>query len=178
MADVITPDDKDWTWVVERRCPECGFDASKVAGDQLGDYFRAAAEPWSQVLAQPDATVRSTPGKWSHLEYGAHVRDVCKIFDDRLTMMLTTDEAVFENWDQDVAAEAGNYALEDPAVVAGAIRTGARELADDYDEVRGDAWERRGLRSNGSHFTVLTLGQYCLHDLVHHLHDVGAQLPR
>ena len=53
MADVITPDEKDWTWVVERRCPECGFDASKVTGEQLGGYLRAAAEPWPEVLAQP-----------------------------------------------------------------------------------------------------------------------------
>jgi hypothetical protein len=30
-----------------------------------------------------------------------------------------------------------------------------------------------GLRSDGSEFTVLTLGQYALHDLVHHLWDVG-----
>ena len=21
----IVPDDKDWTWVLERRCPQCGF---------------------------------------------------------------------------------------------------------------------------------------------------------
>ena len=23
--EVITPDVKDWTWVLEQRCPECGF---------------------------------------------------------------------------------------------------------------------------------------------------------
>lgn len=177
MADEMVPDTKDWTWVIERRCPDCGFDASQVTGDRLGALIRAAAEPWPQVLAAPDAAVRETPAKWSHLEYGAHVRDVCRIFDDRLTLMLTTDDAVFEDWNQDAAAEAGNYALEDPEAVADAILTGAGALADDYGEVHGDAWQRRGLRSNGSHFTVLSLGQYCLHDLVHHLHDVGSALP-
>ncbi|RNI23187.1 DinB family protein [Flexivirga caeni] len=177
MTDTIVPDDKDWTWVIERRCPDCGFDASKVTGEQLGAQIRAAADPWEDVLARPDATVRRTPGKWSDLEYGAHVRDVCRVFDDRLTLMLTNDDAVFDNWDQDAAAAAGNYALQDPVSVADAIHTGAGELADDYDEVPDDAWQRRGLRSNGSHFTVLTLGQYCLHDLVHHLHDVGATSP-
>jgi hypothetical protein len=29
-------------------------------------------------------------------------------------------------------------------------------------------------RSNGDEFTVETLGRYHLHDVVHHLHDVGA----
>ena len=30
MADAITPDDKDWTWVLERPCPECGFDTRTI----------------------------------------------------------------------------------------------------------------------------------------------------
>ena len=40
--------------------------------------------------------------------------------------------------------------------------------------VRDDQWGRTGLRSDGSEFTVLTLGQYFLHDLAHHLVDVRA----
>ena len=31
MATPITPDTKDWTWVLERPCPECGFDPATVA---------------------------------------------------------------------------------------------------------------------------------------------------
>jgi hypothetical protein len=175
--DAIDPDDKDWTWVTEKRCPDCGFDASQVSGDRLPTQLRAAAQPWPRVLVRPDANVRPNPTTWSPLEYGAHVRDVYRIFDDRLTLMLTTDDAVFENWDQDAAAIAGNYPLGDPEAVADAIQESAEELAADYAEVPDDAWERRGLRSNGSHFTVLTLGRYCLHDLVHHLYDVGEPLP-
>jgi len=29
------------------------------------------------------------------------------------------------------------------------------------------------VRSDGATFTALTLGRYLLHDLAHHLHDVG-----
>ena len=29
---LITPDDKNWTWVLERSCPECSFDARQRAG--------------------------------------------------------------------------------------------------------------------------------------------------
>lgn len=25
-------DDKDWTWVLERPCPECGFDTAAIDG--------------------------------------------------------------------------------------------------------------------------------------------------
>lgn len=28
----IVPDDKDWTWVLERPCPECGFDTAAIDG--------------------------------------------------------------------------------------------------------------------------------------------------
>ncbi len=40
--------------------------------------------------------------------------------------------------------------------------------------VRDDQWDLRGTRSNGSKFTVATLGIYLVHDIEHHLHDVGA----
>ena len=43
-----------------------------------------------------------------------------------------------------------------------------------FAAVRDDQWGRTGLRSDGSEFTVLTLGQYFLHELAHHLVDVRA----
>lgn len=43
-----------------------------------------------------------------------------------------------------------------------------------YVAVAGDQWDRAGVRSIGSTFTGLTLGRYGLHDLAHHLWDVGA----
>ena len=49
----------------------------------------------------------------------------------------------------------------------------AAGLAGAYAAVPDDAWERPGIRSNVSLFTVATLGQYGLHDLRHHLWDVG-----
>ena len=40
---------------------------------------------------------------------------------------------------------------------------------------RGAAWDRDGVRSGGSRFTVASLGRYHLHDVVHHLWDVTGQ---
>ncbi len=34
------------------------------------------------------------------------------------------------------------------------------------------AWSRRGLRSNGSEFTIATIALYHLHDIVHQAWDV------
>jgi hypothetical protein len=78
----IVPDDKDWTWVLERPCPECG------------------------------------------------------------------------------------------AVVAADLLAAAATLADRFDGVSGDQWQRTGARSDGAQFTVETFARYFIHDPVHHLHDV------
>ncbi len=77
MTDQIVPDDKDWTWVLDRPCPECGFDAGSLDVSAVGDLIRATAASWVAVLGGDEAVVRSRsiPSRWSTLEYGAHVRD-------------------------------------------------------------------------------------------------------
>ena len=36
----IVPDDKDWTWVVQRPCPECGYDAAGVTHERVAPIIR------------------------------------------------------------------------------------------------------------------------------------------
>ncbi len=96
------------------------------------------------------------------------------MFDVRLASMLESDDPLFANWDQDAAALEDDYAHQDPAVVATELEVAGRAIAARWDVVTPDQFERPGRRSNGSVFTVRTLGQYFAHDLVHHLHDVGA----
>ena len=76
MADDIVPDTKNWTWVLEKRCDDCGFDASVFDASQTGPAVRDLSERWRVVLARPDVGVRPRPDVWSPLEYGCHVRDV------------------------------------------------------------------------------------------------------
>lgn len=49
----------------------------------------------------------------------------------------------------------------------------SERIAADLATVRPDELARPGRRSNGSQFTVDTLGKYFLHDLEHHAHDVS-----
>lgn len=165
-------DDKDWTWVLERRCPECGFDPAGRRPERTADEVRATVPRWSAVLARPGATRRPSPQVWSPTEYGAHVRDVCVLFRERLTAMLATDGARFTNWDQDETARERRYWEADPEVVAREYAAAAEQLAAEFDGVLGPAWDHRGHRSNGSEFTVRTFAAYLLHDLEHHLVDV------
>ena len=172
--DEIVPDVKDWTWVLERPCPDCGFVATDVASDQIAGMVLALTAPWPDLLERADVRTRPAPHVWSVLEYGCHVRDVCRVFETRVELLLDRDEPAFDNWDQDDAARAGQYERQDPASVAAELGSAADRLARAFLRVPDDGWVRSGVRSNGSRFTVLTLGQYVLHDLRHHLHDVDA----
>jgi len=169
----VEPDTKDWTWVLERPCPECGFDASAVRRIEVKNRVSANASAWRRVLGAADVAVRPEPGRWSPLEYACHVRDVHTVFAGRARSMLTEDDPLFENWDQDQAALAGAYAEEDPARVAHALTEAADDVARLYAGVRDAQWDRPGRRSNGSVFTVDTLARYHLHDIEHHLVDVA-----
>ncbi len=170
----IEPDTKDWTWVLDRPCPECGYDAATTDPSGVGDAVRTAVPRWQAALARPDARRRPQPTVWSPLEYGAHVRDVLRIFDERLRLMLAQDDPLFANWDQDATAVAERYDLQDPAVVSDELAAAAAVIAADFDAVPADAWDRPGRRSNGSVFTVASFAVYFLHDVVHHLWDVRA----
>lgn len=173
--DTITPDTKDWTWVLDRSCEECGFEAAAHEVADLSGLLHDTAMTWSEVLARPDAAERPAPAVWSPLEYACHVRDVHELFAQRLRLMLEEDTPTFANWDQDATAVADDYGTQDPTTVAVALIEAAGTVAGIYATVTDATRARRGLRSNGDEFTVESLGRYHLHDVVHHLHDVGAR---
>jgi hypothetical protein len=167
-------DDKDWTWVLERACPECGFDAAAISHDELPVLTRRVAEQFVAALGRPGAGQRPAPAVWSPLEYGAHVRDVCRMFGGRLRLMLDEDDPLFANWDQDATALEAEYWNQDAGAVAVELSSAAAAIADSFAAVSEGQWSRPGRRSNGSVFTVDTLGRYFVHDLVHHAHDIQA----
>jgi hypothetical protein len=168
----IEPETKNWTWVLERPCEECGFDCRSIPRDEIAPRCRDASEPWSGFLADPRVRLRPSGDRWSALEYACHVRDVYRRGSFRLGRMLSEDNPLFENWDQDETAVTDRYDLQDPATVAVALGVAATELSDLYDGVNGDQWQRPGTRSDGASFTVESFGRYFLHDLVHHIVDV------
>lgn len=113
VKDNITPDDKNWTWVLELKCADCGFDASAFQRDD--------------VRARPQSDV------WSPLEYGCHVRDVSRKFDERLKLMLETIDPAFENWVQDATAIEDRYDLQNPKTVAQELSEAGLSLATRFE---------------------------------------------
>ena len=170
----IVPDDKDWTWVLQRACPEWGFDASTLPPESIAPLLRANARAWQVVLGRPAAELRHRPAddRWSPLEYACHVRDVCVLYRERLELMLCEDDPLYPNWDQDATAIEEGYREQEPATVAARLGEAAARLAGAFDAVRGAQWQRRGRRSDGAAFTVAGFGRYLIHDPAHHLYDV------
>lgn len=168
----ITPDTKDWTWVLNNACPECGCAAQNFALEDIAPTARSIEPLWRDALSAPHASQRPAPQVWSVVEYGAHIADVLTIMRERLELMLAYDNPNFANWDQDQAALDGGYAQCEADTVMTQISSNLELFASAYEHVQPEQQDRTGMRSNGSAFTVLTLGQYALHDLIHHGWDV------
>jgi hypothetical protein len=169
----IVPDGKDWTWVLDRSCPECGLDTQSFALAAIPAMLRVNAGQWHALLTGPgDHRQRPEPAKWSALEYGCHVRDVLRLYDTRLTLMLTVDGPHYLNWDQDASAIDDRYADQDPPYVAAELVSAAGFIAARLAAIAGDQWQRTGYRSDGAAFTVETFARYFIHDPIHHLYDV------
>jgi hypothetical protein len=172
----IEPDTKDWTWVLRIECPDCGFDAGRLDVASLPQLLRDHALAWADLLAGPAVTERPEPEVWSVLEYACHVRDVHRLFDERVALMLHEVDPEFANWDQDETAVAEDYYHQEPARVAVELVEAAGTVAGRYAAVSGEQWQRRGRRGNGSEFTVESISRYHAHDVVHHAHDVGLEV--
>ncbi|HEY1828684.1 MAG TPA: DinB family protein [Acidimicrobiales bacterium] len=172
---MIEPDAKDWTWVLERACPVCSLDVSSLDVHRVPTLLRQNAASWSRLLGGPleEVRLRTHPDRWSVLEYSCHVRDVFGLFDQRLALMLTMDDPLFANWDQDETALAERYDQQDPMQVSVQLATAAETLARSFESVDPPQWDRSGRRSDGAVFTVTTFARYFIHDPLHHLFDVG-----
>jgi deoxyribodipyrimidine photolyase-like uncharacterized protein len=124
------------------------------------------------LLAHEHVRLRPTASQWSALEYACHVRDVFRLFDRRIELMLTETAPRFANWDQDENALEDRYDLQDPAVVADELADAAEVISARIERIGADQWGRTGLRSDGAEFTVESLVRYFIHDPLHHLDDV------
>jgi len=174
MYPEIAPDVKDWTWVLQRRCAECGFDVTALDATLVAGLIRDNGAQWHEILQAPadDLRRRDRADRWTTLEYAAHVRDVFRRYDERLVLMLQITDPLFENWDQDATARDERYNEQEPLAVANEVVEAASRLADGFDRVSGDQWQRTGRRSDGAHFTIETFARYLIHDPVHHIWDV------
>ena len=171
-----TPDTADWTWVLTRPCPDCGFDPAALTPAGVPALLRDAIPRYTAALRRDDARTRPRQGVWSPVEYACHARDVCEVMQGRLEQILDGRGQVvrFANWDQDETASEKQYWRADPDEVERELSVALEAAAAAYERPHGDQRDWPALRSDGSEFTAATLALYFAHDIRHHLWDVNA----
>lgn len=167
--------EKDWTWVLERTCDECGYEAWATDRGGLAAQVRTTGATWRGLLGRGRLVeVAPTSGDrtWSVLEYGCHTRDVFELFEARIRLMLKKRKPpTMKSWDPQQAAKDGGYASQDVGQVAWDLASNAGKVADILDRVSDEEWQKQGLRSDGAEFTVESIVRYMLHDVEHHIYD-------
>ena len=109
---------------------------------------------------------------WSPLEYGCHVRDVYRICDGRLELMLSRGRPDVPQLGPGRDRARATLRHAGSGAVAVELASRGHALADRFDGVSGEQWARPGTRSDGARFTVESFARYVVHDVVHHLVDV------
>ena len=163
--------------MLDRPCGECGLDTARVDRTEVASLVLANAARWVRLLSSGDGWVhaRPQPHVWSPLEYACHVRDVLRLYRERLALMLSQDDPLFANWNQDATAVEQQYASAEAAVVADEVRSAADAVARAFSAVTDAQWRRTGRRSDGASFTVESFARYFVHDPLHHLWDVTGE---
>lgn len=87
--------------MLERPCPECGFDASDWDRSEVATFAHRNAEDWSSLLREGRVGAgRVDPRRWSSLDYACSVRDVYRRRDARIDLKQTEDNPLFATWDR------------------------------------------------------------------------------
>jgi hypothetical protein len=173
-----------WQWARAQtdRCPQCGLHPADMKRDALGDELLESAAAWRAfLLSGHDLSLRTIPGPgiFSPIQYGAHVRDIQRVYGDRILLMLQEDSPVFPqlNPDED---EWNRYNRLEALELAADIETQARRLAGILSSLQPDDWSRTMIRDGGSdgvfEFTVVGLANYAVHESHHHLLDANGTL--
>lgn len=163
-------DTRDWTFVVEHGCADCGYTPHDPV--LTIERLEATVPRWARALERPGATERPAPGVWSTVEYASHSRDLVRVLGERVTAMLAEEGAPFADYDGEAEAVRQQFWAADPRTVAREVAAETERTIAVLEGVRGEAWERTGLRGDGQPFTITQLCRYLLHDIEHHLHDV------
>lgn len=167
------PDTRDWTVVLEKPCPECGFDAASVPPEALAGQLEKLLPRWVTALEDRDAARRPRALVWSPVEYARHVADVCEVMTGRLRLILdgAGTAVAFPGWDADEAALESEYWQTSAEAATLLLRERLGAAARAWAEPAGGQWAWEGVRGDGVTFTVASLGRYFLHEVVHHLQD-------
>jgi hypothetical protein len=173
-----------WQWAKAQteRCPQCGHHPAAMDRATLGPTLIEQAGSWRTFLVEADDSVLRTnpaPGVFSPIQYAAHVRDIQRVYGDRIVLMLQEDDPVFPQFNPDENAW-NDYNQLDRAALADDLDAQARRLAAILADLDPADWSRTMTRDGGGdgvyQFTVAGLASYAVHESHHHLLDANGTL--
>ena len=161
-------------------CEVCGFVWASVRAEEIASRTQLGASTIGRDLrVNPDAAVqRPSPERWSMLEYGAHVRDVILHLRERFVIGLVEDEPTFKPLYRDERVALGLYAHDDVEHVARDLEMTSALFARTFAAISPEqlARECRYTYPVAATRTLLWMGQQLVHEVEHHLADVGENL--
>jgi S-DNA-T family DNA segregation ATPase FtsK/SpoIIIE len=167
-------------------CDECRFAYASEDEASIPGRLRALAAryevPLTRFLPGEDglALLRAHPDPeaWSALEYACHVRDVLDVQRARIALALAEDVPTFEPMGREERVVALRYDEQDPSVVITAIAANADAAASAFEALTPEQWRRTGIYSYPEvvERPLRWIGQHTVHELHHHLLDVGRTL--
>jgi DNA segregation ATPase FtsK/SpoIIIE, S-DNA-T family len=173
------------TGVVDH-CDECQYtyasEDEATVPDRLRTLGARCGAPLTRFLPGEDgrALVRAHPiaRGWSALEYACHVRDVLEVQLERLELARIEDTPTFEPMGREERVVDLAYDEQDPTEVVTAITANADALATAFESLTTDEWSRTGMYSypEVTERSLLWIGQHTVHELHHHLLDIGRTL--
>ncbi|MBO0729093.1 MAG: DinB family protein [Acidimicrobiaceae bacterium] len=173
-----------WEWPRIQRdpCPQCGDHPAALPPEGLGPRALELAAAWQAFLAEADETYLRTspaPGVFSPIQYGAHVRDILRVYGDRMVLGLSEDNPSFPTFNPPEEVWDGYNRL-DRDELAGDLVAHAQRMATVIAGVAPQAWARTVVSNRGKDgvytFTVSGLACCAVHEARHHLLDAKGEL--
>jgi hypothetical protein len=144
------------------------------------------AAAWREFLmTADDETLRTNPepGVFSPVQYGAHVRDILRVYGDRVLLAIAEDDPEVPTWHPS-ETEWARYNALGRQELADDLEIQAERLAAILDALDDDAWSRTVTRQalvagtdNVYRFTVAGIAAYAVHEEYHHLLDADGTIP-
>jgi hypothetical protein len=143
------------------------------------------AADWREFLLTADDEYLRTnpePGVFSPIQYGAHVRDILRVYGDRVLLAIAEDDPEVPTF-HPAEAEWEAYNALGREELAADLEAQADRLAAILDGLDDDAWSRTVTRTAlvaGTdavyRFTVAGIASYAVHEAHHHLLDADGTI--
>jgi hypothetical protein len=171
-----------WTRIQAEACPQCGDEPAALPVEELGPLVVERAAAWRAFLEEADEEyVRRIPepGVFSPLQYAAHVRDILRVYTDRMVLGAEQDAPTVPIFQppQEVWEEYNRSGIDE---MAADLEAQAARLAEVGASLDPAAWSRIVVNDRGQYgvytFTLRGLACNATHEVHHHLLDAKGTL--